>query len=144
MKSKFFLIFFLLLITILGCKSTETQLPEKPKVDQRFVGTWEGSSFNEAEKYIKTWVQVRDNLGNYKISFKAYSVNNELLGELEESGKWWVEGNVFYEFNSKLMKNPDTYKFKFISTDEIQFTTIAHDPSGDHVENYTFTDKRLR
>lgn len=75
--------------------------------------------------------------------------NGKVLNKQTENGYWWVENNIFFEYNPKLMSMADKYKFVFLSDKEIKFSTIILDKTADltnseqSTENYSFVDKKI-
>ena len=81
--------------------------------------------------------------GEYSIASKVYRTG-DLIATVEETGRWWVDGELFYERCSDRMKQPDVYSFEFLSEDEIRFTAVSADRSGDVFAGYIFVDKRMK
>jgi hypothetical protein len=52
-----------------------------------------------------------------------------------QEGKWWIDGNRFYEIAPNVMEKPDVYQFKILDEDEIHFRSVKDD--------YEFTDRRI-
>jgi hypothetical protein len=53
----------------------------------------------------------------------------------KQIGRWWIEGNKFYEVASAATKEPDVYQFEIVSENEIRFKSM--------VQDYEFIDKRI-
>ena len=111
---------------------------ELDKVDKRFVGIWKGTdngSYNVGE--INSWVVNRGADGTFNIKFKT-EFQSGSVEYLEESGMWWIEGDLFFELKNDADTH-DCYVFSFINTDTIQFI----DADDEFEEPYTFLDRRV-
>jgi len=108
------------------------------KGDKRFVGIWKGTdngSYHIGE--VNSWVVNRKEDGTFSIKFQT-EYQNGSIEKLDESGTWWIEGEVFFELKESA-DSYDCYVFSFINSDTIQFI----DAQDDFEEPYTFLDRRL-
>jgi hypothetical protein len=46
------------------------------------------------------------------------------LGTSIQRGKWWIDGNRFYEIAPDVMEKANIYEFEILNEDEIRFKTI--------------------
>jgi hypothetical protein len=99
-----------------------------------FVGTWEGEHVDRQGTSLRTWIQNRSEDGTYSIVF--FDHTEEGLYKSTQKGKWWIEGNKFYEIAPDVMKEPDVYQFEVVNENEIRFRSIVSD--------YEFIDKRTK
>jgi len=58
------------------------------------------------------------------------------LGTSIEKGKWWIDGNRFYEIAPDVMEEADIYQFEILNEDEIRFKST--------VKDYEFIDRRIQ
>jgi hypothetical protein len=98
-----------------------------------FVGTWEGEHLDGKGEKVRSWVQKRAADGTYVIQFVHYKEDGPV--HTVRKGKWWLEGDRFYEIAPSIMDEPDVYEFEIIGKDEIRFQSLE--------EDYSFTDKRV-
>ena len=118
-----------------ACGSIHNSSQKNAQEDIRhmFVGTWEGKHVDREQKLLRTWIQNRSEDGTYSIIFFHHT--EEGIYKSTQKGKWWIEGNRFYEIASDEMKEPDIYQFEILSENEIRFSSILTD--------YEFIDKRI-
>jgi hypothetical protein len=126
----------LLLMIVLqaGCGTMNNTSQRNAPEDIRhvFVGTWEGKHMDDQGKLLRTWIQNRSEDGTYSIIFCYHTEKG--IYKSTQKGKWWIEGNRFYEIAPDVMKEPDVYRFEIRSESEIRFRSILTD--------YEFVDKR--
>lgn len=119
-----------------GCaninKTSPRDLPED--IRRIFIGTWEGEHVNCEGKLVRTWTQNRSADGTYTIVFVHHTETG--LCKTKQKGKWWIEGDRFYEIAPDVMKEPDVYQFEIVSENEIRFKSVVTD--------YAFIDKRVQ
>jgi hypothetical protein len=134
-KTNIVLALILLMVIQPGCstidKSSSKNVPED--IRRIFIGTWEGEYVNHEGRTERTWIQKRSADGTYTIAFCHYSEKG--VSKTKQHGKWWLEGDRFYEIAPDVMKKPDVYQFEILSEDEIRFKSVAKD--------YEFIDKRV-
>jgi hypothetical protein len=97
------------------------------------VGTWEGKHLDHEGKLLRTWIQNRSEDGSYTIDFFHHTEKGVFHSTQE--GKWWIDGNRFYEIAPNAMEKPDVYQFKILDEDDIHFRSMKDD--------YEFTDRRI-
>jgi len=128
----------LILMSILqaGCGTVNTTPQGNTREDTShiFIGTWEGEHMDHEANLLRTWIQNRSEDGTYTIVF--YHHTEKGIYESTQKGKWWIEGNRFYEIAAGVMKEPDVYQFEIVSENEIRFRSI--------VKDYEFIDKRIK
>ena len=126
---------FLVIILQAGCGTMDNSPQNNMLEDKRhvFIGTWEGKHVDRGEKLLRTWIQNRSEDGTYSIIFFHHT--EEGIYKSTQKGKWWIEGNRFYEIAPDAMKEPDIYHFEILSENEIRFRSILTD--------YEFIDKRI-
>ena len=135
-KTKIVLALILVLVLHAGCSTIDKSPPKDVPEDIKriFVGTWEGEHVNNEGRTERTWTQKRSADGTYRIAFVHYTAQGVV--KTKRQGKWWLEGDRFYEISPDVMKNPDVYEFQILSEDEIRFKSVAKD--------YEFIDKRVK
>ena len=118
-----------------GCgtvhKTYHGDLPED--VRPIFVGTWAGEHVADDGKWLRAWIQERSEDGTYTISFIHHTEDG--IYSSEQKGKWWIEGDRFYEIAADEMEEPYVYQFEILSEDEIHFKSM--------VDDYEFIDRRV-
>ena len=132
---KIALALILMIILQAGCGTvTNTSRSNVPGDMRRiFVGAWEGEYADHEGKLVRTWIQNRFEDGTYKILFIHHSEKG--VYKSTQQGKWWIDGDRFFEIAPDVMKEPDVYTFEMLSNDEIHFKRIGRD--------YEFTDRRI-
>jgi len=134
-KTKIVLALILVLVLQPGCSTIDKTFPKDVPEDIRriFVGTWAGEYVNNEGRTERTWIQKRSADGTYTIAFVHFTEKGvrKTMGQ----GKWWLEGDRFYETAPDGMKKPDVYQFEIVSEDEIRFRSVGKD--------YEFIDKRV-
>lgn len=127
---------FLMIILQAACGSMNNISQRNVQEDIRhmFVGTWEGKHVDRERKLLRTWIQNRSKDGTYRIIFFHHTEDG--VYKSEQKGKWWIEGNRFYEIAPDVMKEPDAYQFEILSENEIRFKSLVND--------YEFIDKRTK
>lgn len=130
----------LMALFCISCSSMKT-LANGDVIDTKLVGVWEGSEDNQQEEGMsKQWVMTRNSNGTFILDFKAQT-NTENLAFVE-TGKWWIEDGLFYEFH-KESGLTDVYEYTVLDKDKIKFksTKLAVD-----MENsaYEFIDTRKK
>jgi hypothetical protein len=83
---------------------------------------------------VRSWIQNRSEDGTYSIVFIHHTEEGSFKSR--QKGKWWVEGNRFYEMASDVMSEPDVYEFEILNEDEIRFKSVT--------KEYEFIDRRYR
>ena len=137
MKTLKTILVILFFVTVLiGCAAKYT-IPENVAYDAEFIGMWEGKHVDEISGHWRKWVQTRKGDGTYTIHMKFYDKNEKLLSESEETGYWWIKNDLFYEIPSAEMKKPESYLYKILDKDKIEFTSVK--PGSD----YSFVDTRV-
>lgn len=130
MKANFFntvlIVFFLVILTSFRSDSNLEN-------DKKLVGIWKGF---EIEKQIegveKHWIVQRYANGNYTIMFTTKQ--NCEIQTFTEKGKWWTEGNLFYEKHEDA-DEPEIYEYS------IKENLVVHFKSK--TTPYEFDDYRL-
>ena len=135
MKRYKVVLFLLTIILLAGCGTMDKNSHNNILEDKRhmFIGTWKGKHIDRERKLLRTWIQNRLEDGSYTIDFFYHT--EEGLYKSTQKGKWWIEGNRFYEIAPDAMKEPDIYHFEILSENEIRFRSILTD--------YEFIDKRI-
>ncbi|NVM20324.1 MAG: hypothetical protein HWN68_00905 [Desulfobacterales bacterium] len=124
---------FLMIILQAGCGTMDNAPHRNVLEDKRhvFIGTWEGKHVGRKEKLLRIWIQNRSEDGTCSIVFFHHT--EEGLQKSTQKGKWWIEGNRFYEIAPDVMKEPDAYRFEILGENEIRFRST--------VKDYEFIDK---
>lgn len=127
---------FLIIMLQAGCGTMDkaTQRNAPGDIGHIFIGTWEGTHMDHEEELLRTWIQDRSEDGTYSITFFYHT--EEGVYQSTQSGKWWIEGDRFYEIAPDGMKEPDVYQFEILSENEIRFKSTVRD--------YEFIDKRIQ
>ena len=125
---------FLMIVLQAGCgtmnNASQRKAPEN--IRDMFIGTWEGEHMDRGGTLLRTWIQNRSEDGTYAIIFFHHTEKG--IHKSTQEGKWWVEGQRFYEIAPDLMEEPDVYQFEILSENEIRFRSV--------VKDYEFIDKR--
>ena len=134
LKTTLTLVFVVILIS--ACASVNNSYTESVLEDTRriFVGTWKGKYVDHKGRLSRTWIQNRLPDGTYTITFIHHT--QEGIYSSKQEGKWWVDGDRFYEIAPNVMEEPDVYQFEILNENEIHFRSIA--------EDYEFIDKRMQ
>jgi hypothetical protein len=134
-KAKIVLALILVMLVQSGCSTIDKHPGKEMSEDIRriFIGTWEGEYINSEGRTERTWIQKRLADGTYSIVFVHYTAKGVV--KTKRQGKWWLEGDRFYEVSVEVMKKPDVYQFEILSEDEIRFKSVEKD--------YEFIDKRV-
>lgn len=141
MKTKHYIAVLTLAVTAFftSCSSLKT-VDENKKIDTQLIGTWGGEETNQQiEGFYKKWKMTRNGDGTFSISF--FAQKGDFIQESLETGNWWVEGDIFYEYHNSSNKT-DIYKYKIIDKNNVQFI-LSDSEMKFNVGNYTFIDKRL-
>ena len=135
-KTKIVLALILVMLLQPSCSTTDKSAPKNELEDTRrmFIGIWEGEYVNNEGRTERTWIQKRSADGTYNIAFVHYTAKG--VRKTKGQGKWWLEGDRFYETAPDVMKKPDVYQFEIVSEDEIRFKSVGKD--------YEFVDKRVK
>ena len=113
----------------------------KREVDVRLVGEWFGEEKNKQIKGMsKKWNMKRNPDGTYEINFE-FTQDGETIKNTE-NGKWWTEGNKFFEFHESTGMT-DEYEFKVLNIDQVKFKMINTDVDFEN-KKYTFIDTRVK
>lgn len=139
-KVHYFTLFTLMLSLFLTSCSNLKTIEGNKKIDTQLVGVWGGEEKDQqTEGVFKKWVMTRKSDGTFNLEFTFKKGENKK--EFTETGNWWIEGNVFYEFH-KTTGQTDTYKYTVLDKDLIKFTML--DTALEfNSESYTFIDRRL-
>ena len=117
-----------------GCATLEnnSQTAAIENIRQMFVGVWEGEHVDNDGKLVRSWIQNRTDDGVYAIVFIVYTDQGTFKSQ--QKGKWWIDGDKFYEIDSSLMDKPDIYQFEILNENEIRFKSLT--------KNYEFIDRK--
>ena len=135
-KLKIALALVFMIILQAGCRTVNNAWQGKaPEHIRRiFVGTWEGEYVDHEGNLLRTWIQNRSENGTYTIIFFHHSEKG--IYKSRQQGKWWIDGDRFYEIAPDVMDEPDVYQFEILSENEIRFKSI--------VKDYEFIDRRMQ
>lgn len=142
MKASIFLLFCLVLLQ-LSCSTPEhlRKTHSGKKIDTRLAGVWEGSeSDNQQAGLTKRWKMIRSLEGTFILEFKTFFQGR--ISESKETGSWWTEGNLFYEFHEGSGKT-DVYQYQILNKDEIKFKVHTMGVPLNN-EAYEFIDTRVK
>ncbi|KZE83797.1 hypothetical protein [Myroides marinus] len=122
-----------------SCSTLKTVDGNK-KIDTALVGIWGGEETDQqVEGVTKKWKMTRKDDGTFSLEFLVQMGDRKR--ESIETGNWWVEKDVFYEYHSVSGKTT-TYKYKVLDKNSIDFKVLdAHFKFN--ADSYTFIDKRL-
>jgi len=81
-------------------------------VDSPFAGVWRGEIYKPNYGYLLSWVHDMHPDGTYTDSFTRNYPDGSKY-EFSESGKWWVDGDKYFEILPGIMNKPDEYKILF-------------------------------
>jgi hypothetical protein len=132
-------VYILVLLALLSGYAT-TKIISNP--NNILVGNWVGEREHISGCQYYSWATKRNVDGTYKITF--YKDSNRTIKVHSESGNWWVSKSVFYEKANDLMKEPDGYNYKIISSDLISFKMLSADETADCKGDYSFKDMRVK
>lgn len=133
------IVVFLILMTILqiGCRTFNNTFQGNAPEDIRriFVGIWQGEYMDHEDNSLRTWIQNRSEDGTYTIIFYHHTTEKEIDRSIQK-GKWWIDGDRFYEIVPDEMEEPDVYEFEILNENEIRFKST--------VKDYEFIDRRIQ
>ncbi len=130
MKIKFFSTALLALFLII---LTSFRSDKNLGNDKKLVGIWKGFEVEkELEGVEKHWIVQRYANGKYTIMFTTKE--NCEIQTFTEKGKWWTEGNLFYEKHEDA-DEPEVYEYS------IKENLVVHFKSKS--TSYEFDDYRL-
>jgi len=134
MKLGMFLVLVLLYAVSGGCSTAadNTRQVGIEAVRQQFIGAWEGEHVDGEGRLVRSWIQNRSEDGTYAIVFRHHTEKG--VFESRQKGKWWIEGNRFYEIAPDVMNEPDVYEFEILNENEIRFKSVT--------KAYEFVDRR--
>ncbi len=124
-----------MIILQIGCGGVHKTYQGSAPEDTRriFVGTWQGEHMDDEQKLLRTWTQNRAEDGTYTITFFHHTEKG--VYRSAQKGKWWIDGDRFYEIAPDVMEEPDVYEFEILNENEIRFKSVVTD--------YEFIDSRL-
>lgn len=129
---------FLICVSILqaGCGAYHGTFEGDVSEDVRpmFVGTWEGEHVDHEGNLLRTWIQRRSEDGTYAITFVHYTEKG--MRRSGQTGKWWIDGDRFFEIAPSVMEEPDVYQFEIVNENQIRFKSIVRD--------YEFVDRKIQ
>ena len=99
-----------------------------------FLGVWEGEHLDREGNLLRKWIQNRLEDGTYTILFFHYTDRG--IHKSTQKGKWWIDGDRFYEIAPDVMDEPDVYHFEILGENEIRFKSVTKD--------YEFIDRRMQ
>lgn len=138
-KHTFAIVTVILSLFLFSCSTLKT-IEGNKKIDTQLVGIWGGEEKGQqVDGAFKKWRMTRVNDGIYSIEF--FMQKGDYKQESVETGKWWVEDNLFYEYNNESRKTT-IYKYKTVDKNSIDFTMTDSQLEFNNT-NYTFTDKRI-
>ncbi|GAB2881187.1 hypothetical protein ACCI51_19340 [Microbulbifer echini] len=129
-----------ILASLVMLSSCSTIKASDPFLDEQLVGDWVGERENVVGCDYYSWATKRNSDGTYQITF--YEDSNRTVDVHSESGRWWVKESVFYNKSESVMKEPDAYDYKVISSEIVEFNQISADQSVDCMGDYSFKDIR--
>jgi hypothetical protein len=135
-RDKIFVFLMLMTIVQVGCRTmNNTPRGNAPEDIRRiFIGIWEGEYMDHEANSLRTWIQNRSEDGTYTMIF--YHHTKKGIYESVQKGKWWIDGNRFYEIAPDVMEEADVYEFEILNEDEIRFKST--------VKDYEFIDRRIQ
>jgi len=129
---------FLICVSILqaGCGAYHGTFEGDVSEDVRpmFVGTWKGEHVDHEGNLLRTWIQRRSEDGTYAITFVHYTEKG--MRRSGQTGKWWIDGDRFFEIARSVMEQPDVYQFEIVNENQIRFKSIVRD--------YEFVDRKIQ
>lgn len=132
------LVFWVLLaISLLGCNAI-TAANQSPFIDVKLIGLWKGEHAEQSGT-IKSWAQTRNADGTYTIEF-SFKEPDDTTKSFTESGRWWVQGALFYEIALPDMAQPDKYKYSFKEKDCVSFVLVESNGSTEGIDAYSFRE----
>jgi len=139
-EMKLFLNSFVLLWFLNGtlANSAIDQNSRRLSIDIRMIGNWQGE-YIEKDGSLKSWGQIRNEDGSYRIEFRFVELDGTVY-RLEETGKWWVEKNLFHEIAPSQMQQPDVYQYHFKGNGCIEFLLVESHESPEDIGHYRFVE----
>ena len=126
--------FFILLLLVSQFAIAQEQ------VDQKLFGSWSGTETdNQRIGLTKNWIMHRFEDGNFVLLFTT--VENGKVRNFSETGKWWVDGNIFYEYHNN-SKKTDVYTYQVLNETHVKFK-IKSSGMRDLNKEYEFIDTKL-
>ncbi|UJP06212.1 MAG: hypothetical protein LZF61_04340 [Nitrosomonas sp.] len=127
----------LLLLNLFGC-GILPGLPQRPSLDIKLVGVWQGE-YREQGGTLKSWTQTRNPDGTYSIDF-SFQEPNGAISSFTEAGRWWIDGGLFHELTSSDTIHPDKYRYTFVQTGCVRFELAESEGYAEVADSYTFSE----
>lgn len=141
MKQLTFLNLILLFSLMIPCSAQLITTSEGKQIDERLVGTWEGSEKdNQMEGMTKQWTMTRNEDGTFSLDF-SMTMDGETQ-TTQETGTWWIENWKFYEYHDYSDKT-DIYEYEILNKKKVKFKSevLAMDMN---TESYEFIDHKIK
>jgi|GEM_PF-172968 len=133
-------LFFLLALAI-PSSAQMIEAANGKQIDERLVGTWEGSEKNEQmDGLSKKWTMVRNADGTFELDFTAYLDGKDVSSN--ETGTWWIEDGKFHEYH-EYSEMTDIYEYEVLSKKKVKFksSVMVMDINTD---SYEFIDHKIK
>lgn len=124
-------------ISMLGCNAI-TAANQSPFIEVKLIGVWKGEH-TEQGGTIKSWIQTRNADGTYAIEF-SFKEPDDTIKSFTESGRWWIQGALFYEIALPDMAQPDKYKYFFKEKDCVSFVLVESNGLPEGINAYSFRE----
>ncbi len=116
-------------------------LPNGKQIDERLVGTWEGSESNDQMQGMdKKWTMVRNEDGSFELDFE-FKLDG-MKDTSNETGTWWIEDGKFYEYHD-YSDETDVYDYEILDKKTVKFKSevMTMDMNTD---SYEFIDHKVK
>lgn len=141
MKNTILTNLFFLIVLALPLSAQLIDVANGKQIDERLIGTWEGSEKNEQmEGLSKKWTMVRNADGTFELDFTFYIDGEEEA--TNETGTWWIQDGQFHEFHD-YSQMTDIYDYEVLDKKKVKFksTVMAMEVN---TESYEFTDHKVK
>lgn len=133
------LIFFIALSMPLTAQMVE--IANGKQIDERLVGTWEGSEKDEQmDGMSKKWTMVRNADGTFELDFTAFLDGEDV--STNETGTWWIENGKFHEYH-EYSRLTDIYEYEVLSKKKVKFKSSVLEMDM-NTDSYEFIDHKVK
>jgi hypothetical protein len=128
-----------LVLTINFCMGQ--QVPNgKEAHDPALLGSWSGSEKSMQKiGMVKHWIQNRFEDGTFVLIYTT--IEDDLVKNFSEKGKWWTENGKFYELHFRDDKT-NIYSYELIDEGHVKFEGIKLGSDFEKIE-YESTESKI-
>lgn len=125
----------------LNCTAQLVEIADGKQIDERLVGTWEGSEKDDQmEGLSKKWTMVRNADGTFELDFTAKLDGEDVSSN--ETGTWWIEDGKFHEYH-EYSDMTDIYDYEILSKTKVKFKSVVM-AMDMNTESYEFIDHKVK